>query len=110
MKNLKSQLTRMRDSDPARQTDLQAQLAAGEAQAAELKRELLLREREGLDEKELRQTMESFDELWKAMNIEEQSRLVRLLVEKVGYDGRTGKVTVSFKSAGVKGLCQKGAA
>ena len=42
-----------------------------------------------------------------AMNLEEQRALLRQLVEKVGYDGRTGKVTVSFKSAGVKELVQK---
>ncbi len=43
------------------------------------------------------------------MNLEEQRKLLGHLVEKVGYDGRTGKVTVSFKSAGVKDLVQKGA-
>ena len=42
------------------------------------------------------------------MNLEEQEPALRQLVEKVGYDGRTGKVTVSFKSASVKELCQKG--
>jgi site-specific DNA recombinase len=51
--------------------------------------------------------MESFEEVWKAMNLDEQRNLLRQLVEKVGYDGRTGKVTVSFKSAGVKELVQK---
>ena len=51
--------------------------------------------------------MGSFEDVWKAMNIEEQRTLVRQLVEKVGYDGRTGKVTVSFKSTGVKELVQK---
>jgi len=29
-----------------------------------------------------------------------------MLVAKVGYDGRTGKVTVNFSSAGAKELCQ----
>ena len=43
------------------------------------------------------------------MTIEEQSRLVRQMVGRVGYDGRTGKVTVSFKYAAIKDLCQKGA-
>jgi site-specific DNA recombinase len=110
VKNLKSQLARMQEPDQARDTALKAQLAAGEAQAVKLKQKVQNRDRERLDEKDLRKTLQSFDELWKAMNIEEQGRLVRLLIEKVGYDGRTGKVTVSFKSAGMKGLCQKGAA
>ncbi|MBI3696439.1 MAG: hypothetical protein HY238_16570 [Acidobacteria bacterium] len=110
VKNLKSQLARLREPGPARESDLNGQLASGEARAAELKRELLIRERERLDERELRRMIESFDELWKALNIEEQSRFVRQLIEKVGYDGRTCKVTVSFKSANTKELCQKGEA
>ena len=109
VKNLKSQLARLREPEPARESDLNGQLATGEARVAELKRELLVRERERLDEKELRRMIESFDELWKTLNIEEQSRLLRQLIEKVGYDSRTGKVTVSFKSASIKDLCQKGA-
>ena len=42
------------------------------------------------------------------MNIQEQRLLLRQLIERVGYDGRTGKVTISFKSAGIKKLCQRG--
>lgn len=33
-----------------------------------------------------------------------QARIVRLLVERVGYDGRGGRVTVTFRSPGVKAL------
>jgi site-specific DNA recombinase len=107
VKNFKSQLARMRQSDPTREAELKEQIGTGEARAAVLKREVQIRERTRLDEKELRKTMESFEELWKTMNIQEQSLLLRQLVEKVGYDGRTGKVTVSFKSASIKELCQK---
>jgi len=109
VKNLKSQLARLREPEPARESELNGQLATSEGRVAELKRELLIRERERLDGKGLRRMIESFDELWKALNIEEQSRLLRQLIEKVGYDSRTGKVTVSFKSASIKDLCQKGA-
>ena len=77
VKNLKSQLARMREPEPGRESDLNGRLAEGEARVAELKRELLTRERERLDGKELRRRIESFDELWKVLNIEEQSRLLR---------------------------------
>ena len=87
--------------------EIREQLAAGEARAEGLRKEILRREKQRIDEKELRRAMESFEEVWKAMNLEEQRALLRQLVEKVGYDGRTGKVTVSFKSAGVKELVQK---
>jgi site-specific DNA recombinase len=109
VKNLKSQLARIRNLETARLAEIRERLAAGEARAEELRKEILRREKQRIDEKDLRRTMESFEDVWKAMNLEEQRTLLRQIVEKVGYDGRTGKVTVSFKSAGVKELVQKGA-
>ena len=107
VKNLKSQVARLRNPEAHRLAEIREQLAAGEARAEELRKEILRREKQRIDEKELRRAMDSFEEVWKAMNLEEQRDLLRQLVEKVGYDGRTGKVTVSFKSAGVKELVQK---
>jgi site-specific DNA recombinase len=109
IKNLKSQLARMRQNDQLREASLKEQIVREEAHAAELKRRLRDSERLQLDENELRRTMSSFDALWKAMNIHEQRLLLLQLLDRVGYDGRTSKVTVSFKSAGIKKLCQRGA-
>ena len=107
VKNLKSQIARIRNPEAARLSEIREQLATGETRAEQLRREILRREKQRIDEKELRRTMESFEDAWKSMNLDEQRNLLRQLVEKVGYDGRTGKVTVSFKSAGVKELVQK---
>lgn len=107
VKNLKSQVVRLRTPDASREAELKEQIGAGEARVTELKREILVRERGRVDGEELRKTMEPFEALWKTMNVQEQGLLLRQLVEKVGYDGRTGKVTVSFKSASVKELCQE---
>jgi site-specific DNA recombinase len=106
VKNLKSQIVRLRNPPPERVAEIRGQLAAGETRAEKLRKEILRREKQRIDEKEVRRAMASFDDIWKAMNLEEQRTLLRQLVEKVGYDGRTGKVTVSFKSAGVKELVQ----
>jgi site-specific DNA recombinase len=107
VKNLKSQIARFRNPEAVRLAEIRDRLTAGEARAEELRKDILRREKERIDEKELRRTMGSFEEIWKAMSIEEQRTLLGQLVEKVGYDGRTGKVTVSFKSVGVKELVQK---
>jgi site-specific DNA recombinase len=107
VKNLKSQIARLRNPEPKRLAEIHEQLITGDARAEELRRDILRREKQRIDEKELRRPMESFEDVWKAMNLEEQRGLLRQLVEKVGYDGRTGKVTVSFKSAGVKELVKK---
>jgi len=106
VKNLKSQIARLRSPDSTRLTEIQEQLAAGDTKAEALRREILRREKHRIDEKDLRRTMDSFEDVWKAMNLEEQRALLRELAEKVGYDGRTGKITVSFRSEGVKQLVQ----
>ncbi len=108
VKNWKSQLARMCGPDSEREAALREQIAAGEAKAAEVRKEILRLEKLRLDEKALRDEAGGFDQLWKAMLLEEQVRFVRCLVEKVGYDGRIGKVRVSFKSSGIKALCQPG--
>jgi hypothetical protein len=89
VKNLKSQISSLRKPDANREAELKDQIGAGEARVAELKREILVRERGRIDGEELRKTMEPFEALWKTMNIQEQSLLLRQLVEKVGFDGRT---------------------
>jgi len=110
VKNWKSQIARMREPDTERHATLGQQIAAGEARTTEVRKEILRLEKVRLDEKALRDDMGAFDQVWKVMILEEQIRFVRHLVEKVGYDGRTGKVRVSFKSSGIKALCQKGVA
>lgn len=62
------------------------------------------------DETASGQGMGAFDQIWRVMILEEQMRFVRHLVERVGYDGRTGEVRVSFKSSGIKALCERGVA
>ena len=51
------------------------------------------------------QALREFDSLWKHLSPREQEQLIKALVETVSYDGRTGTVTVGFRSAGVKQLC-----
>src|SRR5579872_4054627 len=69
VKNLKSQLVRARNPEPGRVAELHEQVATGEARAAELRKEILRLEKLRVDEKDLRKTMGSFQEVWKAMNI-----------------------------------------
>ena len=49
--------------------------------------------------------LREFDGLWRQLSPHEQEQLIKTLVETVTYDGQTGTVTVSFRSAGIKQLC-----
>ena len=55
---------------------------------------------------DLRQILLEFDALWGTLTTKEQEQMIRLLIAKVGYDGRSGKVTINFSSEGAKELCQ----
>ena len=88
-----------------RMADLQERIQTTEQRIAELRNDLDTLEAETVSPQELKQALEAFDPIWKTLNTSEQSRIIRALVERVGYDGRTGKIAVTFRSAGFKKLC-----
>ena len=57
---------------------------------------------------EVATVLSSFDELWEQMLPREQERFVKALLGQVRYDGRTGTVTATFRSSGLKQLCMHG--
>jgi site-specific DNA recombinase len=58
-----------------------------------------------LDQADVLSALEDFDAVWNSLRSHQQTRMVNLLVERVGYDGRSGKVTVAFRSQGMRELC-----
>lgn len=51
------------------------------------------------------QALREFDGLWGELTPPEQEEFLKKLIQSVAYDGQTGTVTVSFRSAGIKQLC-----
>ena len=45
--------------------------------------------------------------MWKTLSPREQVRVVRLLVQRVVYDGEQGTVSVTFHPAGIKTLADE---
>jgi hypothetical protein len=82
---------------------------AGETKAEELRTAVARGERLRFDGPMVGQHLGNFDEVWKTMTIEQQVRLLRQLVERVGYDARGDKVKVTYNSGGISEYCQKGA-
>ena len=62
--------------------------------------------RELVDEHEVAQALSLFDPVWESLTPREQARIVRLLVERVDYDGQDGTITVTFRPTGIKSLAQ----
>jgi site-specific DNA recombinase len=108
VRNAKSQLVRAASLDVTRETTLGEVITTGEAKAEELRKAVARGERLRFDTSLVRQHLGNFDEVWKTMTIEEQVRLLRQLVERVGYDARGDKVKVTYNSNGISEYCKKG--
>ena len=52
--------------------------------------------------KDVEAALHEFDPLWEQLSTWEQERFIRTLVEHVRYDGKTGTVTLGFRSRGIK--------
>jgi site-specific DNA recombinase len=85
---------------------LQREIEATEQRQRELTAERKSCDDDRINADDLHKTLAEFDSIWSSLIAREQEQLIQLLVAKVGYDGRTGKVTVNFRSAGAKELCQ----
>jgi site-specific DNA recombinase len=106
VRNAKSQLVRARKPDADREASLREVVSAGEAKAEQL-RDLVERgERLRFDDQMVRQRMATFDDVWATMTIEQQARLLRHLIERVGYDARGDKVKVTYNSNGIREYCK----
>ncbi len=89
-----------------RMTSIQKEIEATERRLAELTAERNLFDGERINADDLHRTLAEFDPIWSSLSTQEQEQMIHLLVAKVGYDGRSGKATVNFRSAGAKELCQ----
>jgi site-specific DNA recombinase len=48
-----------------------------------------------------------FDPVWESLSLKEQARVLRLLIERVDYDGDEGSVSVTFRSTGIRTLAEE---
>ena len=75
-----------------------------------IQEEIIVLGKTTVKEKDLTQALADFDEVWDSLSSKEQAKIIHLLVERVEFDGRDQSVTVTFRSEGLKQLCQRAAA
>jgi len=93
-----------------RLAELHERLRKAEQRLTELRAEAE-RARRGLVSKaEVDSALEAFTPLWDALIPREQARVLRLLVQRVEYDGAKGKIAVTFHANGIKTLGHNGMA
>jgi site-specific DNA recombinase len=90
-----------------RLADLSEGIRRSEARLAEVRAEMDALAAAQVEEREVTEALGAFDPVWDALAPREQVRLIRLLVDRVDYDGRDGDVTVTFRPAGIKALAEE---
>jgi len=87
--------------------DLQDRIRAAEQRATQVREELIGLGRELWDEKEMTRALELFDPVWETLSPREQVRIIRLLVQRIDYDGEKGTVTIAFHPSGIRTLAEE---
>lgn len=88
-----------------RMAELQDCAAHLSARLAELRQQLADSEIEHTDPRDVEAALHAFDPLWEQLSTWEQERFIHTLVEQIRYDGKTGTVTLGFRSGGIRDLC-----
>jgi site-specific DNA recombinase len=94
--------------DGNRLADIQDRMSRAELRLTEIRSEMATLEGQQVSEDELAAALAQFDPVWDSLAPREQVRLIQLLVERVGYDGREGTVSVTLRPAGIKTLAAQG--
>lgn len=89
-------IDRMADLQQSQQ-DIERRLNEIDAQIAMLRNEFI-------DESSAAEALRKFDPVWEQLAPRERVRIVRLLVERVDYDGANSKVAITFHAAGLRDL------
>ena len=90
-----------------RLADLQDRIRSAEQRLTELREQAVATGREAIDEHDLSTALSLFDPVWDALFPREQARILRLLVERVGFDGREGTLALTFRPTGIKALAHE---
>lgn len=86
-------------------TDLHHRISKTERRLAEILQELGRLEGKSANEGDVGTTLADFGPVWESLNSREQAQIIRTLIERVFYNGKTKRVTVSFRSAGIREMC-----
>ena len=88
----------------ARLGDLHERIGTGEERLAQIKSEVETLEAGRIDARTVAQSLAEFDAVWENLAPKEQARILRLLIERVNYDGAKGKVAITFRPSGLRAL------
>ena len=87
-----------------RLADLQDRIAAAERALADVDGELADLKKHEITETEVVQALANFESVWGTLTHKEQWKLMKLIVERIDYDGRDGTISIGFHRTGFSSL------
>jgi site-specific DNA recombinase len=87
-------------------SEIQSRLETADRRSQQIASEIAVLEAQKIDDQQITNTLAGFDDLWQSLPPKEQVRLVRLLIERVYFDGPGGNVAITFHSTGLKSLTE----
>jgi site-specific DNA recombinase len=95
------------DADAGQLTRIKDQIVTLEQRMTQVRERVFTASRQQVDQRELESALSVFDPVWETLSPREQARIIRLLVERVDYDGKRGKVAITFRPTGIRELAQQ---
>jgi site-specific DNA recombinase len=84
--------------------ELEEQTATTTIRLAELERERGAANSATLDPNDLATALGLFDPIWEVLFPAEQARIIELLIRQIEYNGKSGKMAITFHPTGIKAL------
>jgi site-specific DNA recombinase len=85
---------------------MQERIAEAETRLAQVRQQLEGSDMLVLEEQEIAESLARFDPVWEALTPHEQGQVLRLLIERVDYDGKAGQVAITFHRDGLQTLSE----
>jgi site-specific DNA recombinase len=86
---------------------MQGRISAAEQRITEIRDRLITLSRDIVDQHEVEAALSMFDPVWETLSPREQARIIRLLVERIDYDGKNGTISITFRPNGIKSLAEQ---
>jgi site-specific DNA recombinase len=87
--------------------DLRDRIRAAEQQLTLTREQILAANQLIVDERDVAAALSEFGPVWETISPREQARIIRLLIERVDYDGDAGTVSLTFRPSGIQALSQE---
>jgi len=72
-----------------------------------IREKIAKRKSELIDERELASALKEFDPIWDSLSLRERTRVIQLLIERVGFAGEKGELSITFRPTGIKALAHE---